>query len=496
MVLPPGKVRTEGGRPLALKNLRSFSNSSSSLTFGMASPERYLLFGLGWIINLHTMSSNWRILSLRRYGELTGAIIAVVYLVLAAALTKPQPESWNDISRIAGIESLAERGTWVIDGSPWLDRTKDKILLDGRFYSDKMPLMTLAGAGVYALLHYGAGASLAPDCAATARFCAYPWLTWIFVAFPAALMVGLFYGYARHKSVPRAVALIGTVALGLGTMIFPFTLVFNHHVPAGACVFAAFYLLAARGAQGGRGVLALAGFLTALAISFDVLSGITAMVVVAIAAVRLRRRFGYFALGAAVPVLITLALDYQIAHTLIPPYMITSGYDYPGSEFPATFAGNASPDDYVAYAFRMFLGGKGLFAFNPLLLFALAGAVGVALKRDHPLRAEGAITLAGFVLLCLYLATNTGNQSGMGYGDRWYIVAIPILFSFAFFAPPLNATTWKNAAWIVFAPLLVISAISALQGAQAPWQDWLPPLQMTRSDRFPVLGFKWNLRLW
>jgi hypothetical protein len=261
-------------------------------------------------------------------------------------------------------------------------------------------------------------------------------------------------------------------------------------------VFAAFYLLVTRGAQGDRAVTALAGLLATLAISFDVLSGITAMVVVAIALVRLRKRFVYFALGAALPVLITLALDYQIARTLIPPYMITSGYDYPGSEFPATFAGNASPDDYVAYAFRMFLGGKGLLAFNPLLIFALAGAVGVALKRDHPLRAEGAITLAGFVLLCLYLATNTGNQSGMGYGDRWYIVAIPILFSFALFAPPLNAATWKNAAWALFVPLLAISAISALQGAQAPWQDALPPLQMTRSDQFPVLGFKWNLKVW
>ena len=69
--------------------------------------------------------------------------------------------------------------------------------------------------------------------------------------------------------------------------------------------------------------------------------------------------------------------------------MIPEGYDYPGSAFPAVIGGNAGrPDDYGRYAFRMFLGGKGLFAYNPLLLFALIGAISVALSRAHPLRVE------------------------------------------------------------------------------------------------------------
>ncbi len=422
--------------------------------------------------------------------KIIGVVIALGFLTSFAALAQSEPKSWNDIARVATIESLVERGTWSIDGSAWLDETKDKVFLNGKFYSDKMPLLSLIGAGVYAVSRAGFGTSLAPGCA---QMCAYPWLTFILVGVPAALMVWLFYNFAGSLGVPTSSAVLGTLALGLGTMIFPFTLVFNHHVPAAASLFASFCVLTTRPAAS-RGWLFVAGFLAAFAISFDVLAGVIAAGIAGIALVRYRLGFVLFALGAMIPIMLTALLDYQIARTIIPPYMVTNGYNYPGSAFPATFGGNGTPDDYAAYAFRMFLGGKGLFAFNPLLLFAVAGAILVVLDRDHPLRPEGFFIALGFVALCVYLATNTGNYGGTGYGERWFIPAIPILFAFVFFAPPLRRGTW-SAWWILFFPLLALSILSSLQGSQAPWQDWLPPLQMTRNvNEFPIFGFKWNVR--
>ncbi len=455
---------------------------------------------------------------------LLGAAMALALLIAIAALTKTKPESWNDIARVASIESLVERGTWAIDDSPWVDETKDKVLLNGHYYSDKMPLMTLLGAGVYAILH-GWGASLAPDCSQAAALCAYRWVTLVLVGIPVALLVWLFFDWARRWS-PRWVAVLGTLVLALGSMVLPFALVLNHHAPAAASIFASFYLLVQRqptlktiAARKGlnpsglilpfpmsssdaalatrrteRGWLVLAGFLAALAVSFDALSGIVAVSVLAIALVRLRRASLYVALGAVIPIMLTALLDLQIAGTVVPPYLITNGYNYPGSAFPSTVGGNGTPDDYVAYAFRMFLGGKGLFAYNPLLLLGLAGAIRVALQRGHPLRIEGLFTALGFVVLCLYLATNTGNFGGTGYGERWFVVAVPMVLAFLFFVPPLSTATWKNATWVLFIPLLALSIYSSLQGAQAPWQDWLPPLQMTRSAQFPVFGFRWNVR--
>jgi hypothetical protein len=451
----------------------------------------------------------------RKWRRVIGAGIALLFLGGALTLIKSKPESWNDIARVAAIESLAERGTWSIDHSLWVDATKDKVLIGGKFYSDKMPALTLIGAGVYAILRFGFGASLAPDC----QRCAYPWLTLILVAVPAALMLWLFFDHALRRAVPVWIAAIGILALGLGTLLFPFALVFNHHVPAAASLFASFYILTTRDASvhsfrnpfssssGGTciekaqktgfsdGLLVAAGFLAALAVSFDVLAGIVAASIAGIALARQRWRWGFFLIGAAIPMLVTALLDYQIAQTILPPYMLTNGYNYPGSAFPATFGGNGTPDDYAAYAFRMFLGGKGLFAYNPLLLFALVGAIGVGLKRKHPLWIEGISTALGFIVLSVYLATQTGNYGGTGYGERWFIPAIPTLCAFIFDAPPLNASTWKHVGWILFAPLLALSAYSSLQGAQAPWQDWLPPLQMTRDvNRFPFFGFKWNVR--
>ena len=420
-----------------------------------------------------------------------GAAIALAFLVAFFVMAKTEPVSWNDIARTATVESLVERGTWTIDGSPWLELTKDKVFLNGRFYSDKMPLLSLIGAGVYAVARFGLGESLTPGCG---HSCAYFWLAFVLAGIPAALMIWLFFDYARRAAAPMWRAVIGTLAFGLGTMIFPYALVFNHHVPAAASLFASFYLLTTRGAPG-RAALFGAGLLAALAISFDVLSGITAASLLGIALVRHRRQFAWVLAGALIPLAITALLDYQIAQTIIPPYMITNGYDYPGSAFPATFGGNGTPDDYAAYAFRMFLGGQGLFAYNPLLLFALIGAISMAIKRGHVKQVEAIFVLGGFILLALYLALFTGNLGGTAYGERWYIAAIPVLFSFVFFVPPLGSSTWKSVAWILFLPLLALSILSTLQGAQGPWLYTPPPLQMTRDvNHFPIFGFKWNIK--
>lgn len=426
--------------------------------------------------------------------NIVGAVLALIFLVAFAAYTKDEPASWNDISRIAAIESLVERGTWAIDDSPWADQTQDKILLDGKFYSDKMPLLTLAGAGVYGAIHYAAGATLAPDCSKTGQVCGYYWLTFLLVGIPVTFLLWTFFRFAQERGLPIWAAVVGTLSLGAGTMLLPYALVFNHHAPAGVSLFLSFYLLVTR-ASHDRRRLVVAGLLAALAISFDAISGITAASLFGIAAVRYRRDFVYFALGAAIPLSVTAFLDYQIAHTLIPPYLLTNAYAYPGSAFPATIGGNGTPDDYAAYSFRMFLGAQGLFAYNPLLLFALAGALAVAARSGHPMRVEGVFTLLGFVLLGIYLAVGTGNLGGTAYGERWFVAAIPVLFSFIYFVPPLRGGFWKGAAWLIYLPFLGLSVLSSFQGAQAPWLYTPPPLHLTRASGTNAIGLKWEYRL-
>ena len=51
------------------------------------------------------------------------------------------------------MESLVNRGTWIIDDSPWTDLTQDKVLLNDHYYSGKMPLLSWLGAGIYAAVN-------------------------------------------------------------------------------------------------------------------------------------------------------------------------------------------------------------------------------------------------------------------------------------------------------------------------------------------------------
>jgi len=405
-------------------------------------------------------------------------------------MTQHEPGSWNDISHVATMQSLVERGTWRLDDSPWLPRTADHIVVNGHAYSDKMPLLSWAGAAIYAVLRDAMGATLAPNCSQTGHPCAYYWLTLLFVGLPTAMAVWLFHECVLHVGGSGWAGAVAAIALGLGTTMLPYAVVFNHHVPAAVSLLGAFYLLLSR-RDGHAWWLAAAGALTTLAVAFDAVAAIMAVTVGTIAVVRTRRRVVYFVAGAALPVLATVLLDYRITGTVLPPYLIVNGYNYPGSPFPATIAGNGTPDSYGWYAFHMLVGNYGLFAFNPLLLMALVGAIVVAGMRAHPLRVEASAVALGFVALSVFLVTHTSNYGGRAYGERWFMTAIPLLMLFGVFLPPLNAPRGRSFAWVWFVPLLAISIYSTEQGVRQTWERTPPPVHLTREPRFPYVGLTW-----
>lgn len=86
--------------------------------------------------------------------------IVVVFTLVGSLFIHSRAYSSNDASRLATIESLVERGTWAIDASPFA--TVDRIKVGEHFYSDKPPILSLAGAGVYSILHNVFGLTLQP----------------------------------------------------------------------------------------------------------------------------------------------------------------------------------------------------------------------------------------------------------------------------------------------------------------------------------------------
>ncbi len=419
--------------------------------------------------------------------------VMLLFFIGCLLWTKLKPVSWNDISRTAAIESSIEQGTWAIDASPWLDLTRDKVSLRGHFYSGKMPLLSAVGAMWYAAL-YKLGLSLAPDCATHARGCAYYWVTLLLIGAPASVMVGLFYAWGRHLHFSIGIALLGTLTLAAGTMLLPYSLVLNHHLPSAASLFLAFFLLMTRAPEDARWLLG-SGLFAGFALMCDPLSGLMAAALFAISAVRYRVRALYFLVGVLPALFVTAWLDLQITGTLLPPYLTPSAYDYEGSAQATNPVGNISPDDPVQYAFKMLLGAQGLFAYNPTLGFALAGIATVILTRQHPLRLEAAAIGAAFVALGLYLEFRTGNLGGVAYGERYFVNAIPNVGAFIFFAPPLAVTRFRPAFAALFAVALALALVSSYQGARNPWAYVEPPFHLTRDAATGTLGARWTVNM-
>lgn len=419
--------------------------------------------------------------------------LTLAFLVIVVVGTKTQPRSWNDISRVASIESRVERGTWAIDDSPWRDMTLDRVFLNGHYYSDKMPLLAGVGAAFYAPLR-ALGLRLTSDCQTRGGGCAYYWLTLILSGTPAALMVGASFLWGRSLGATTLTALLGTIVLALGTEILPYSLVLNHHIPAAAGLFGALVLLTTQAPKNARW-LAGVGFLSAFAVMSDPLAGFGALALIAIAAARFGRQAWYVAAGALPPVLTTLWLDAQITGTLIPAYWSVGGYiDWQGGSALGP-AATGQPDDLAQYAFKMFVGAQGLFAYNPILGFGIAGVIRASVRNSRGLRVEASAIGTAALLMGLYLATRTGNLGGVAYGERYFVNAIPLVMAFVYFAPPFFPTRARQLFGALFAVALAISLFSSYQGTRNPWAFVQPPFHLTRNPQTGALGARWNVRL-
>jgi hypothetical protein len=417
--------------------------------------------------------------------------VAIFFVAFFALLTHTHINSWNEYSRLAAVEALVERGTWVIDDTALGRLTGDRVLLDGHFYSDKPPVFTFVASGVYTVLHRGFGLSFDPqecDPRAVTCYCfafqcpqpfdwAFYWLTLVMVGVPSALMLALFYRSTGFFGLANLSALILTCVLGLGTLILPYGLVFTNHVPTAACLFAGLYALARARSENADRWLFAAGFLTSLAVALEFQVGPFLAIFFVVALWRYRRAAWPFVLGALLPLALTAALDWWMLGDLLPPQLHTAGYNYPGSALYGTAGGTHGAANLPEYAFRILLGDHGVFAFTPVMLWAVYALAAMLSRREHRLRGEALAAGAASLLTALYIIFFTDNFGGQAYGPRWFIAITPVVFFFAA-EPALYRTTWR---WLIFAMLSALSLFAAWQGVSNPWGPALPPLRLETS---------------
>ncbi len=419
--------------------------------------------------------------------RLTGFVLFVAFLLLWAFLGKAYTQSWQVQSRMATVQTLVEQGTFIIDHTLF-NNTGDKIFVNGHFYSDKTPILSVAAAGVYAVLHNVFDLRLdptlcLPDDDPTAcrafgvgepRLTALYWLTVIFMGVPSALLIVLFWKEMIDRQVGSLAATGLAVTLGIASPIAPYSTVFAGHVPAALCLFIGFALLT-RPAT--RQSFFWAGLWLGLAANIDLL---LALLVAAFGVWVLLARRSFvvpYAIGAAIPFALSAAINTIAVGSIIPMYLDPKAYDFYGSvlhKTPGGTDGFYSLEFGLRYAYDMFVGRRGVFAFTPLLLYAMAGAW-VVIRDRRTLRGLTVAALAGSLAFSAYLILRTDNFGGLAWSTRWFVPLVPMLwFYLPFLFEKPRGRMWK----VILVGAIVLSLWHVPLGLHDAWKDFQPVLRL------------------
>jgi hypothetical protein len=374
-------------------------------------------------------------------------------LALALVSARPYAGSWNDGSRLATVECLVEQHTLAIDRSifvavprpgdlsascpypaddPFLeglrqDGTKDKLLIDGHYYSDKSPVPALLLALVYQLLHWltGLSARRQPE-----AFCYLMTLASSGAAYVVAVWAVFRIGRRLRLAPTTCIALAASLALATVAPVYARHV--NNHilllgVAAGLMLVLAAVADASRAGRVSWGLLAGAGTLAGLGYSIDLGAGPPLLVcALALLAWRCRtwRALAIIGLTAAPWLALNHAVNYATGGTFQPANAVPEYFLWEGCPFtPQNMTGvwhHASLARFALYALALLFGKHGFIGHN-LPLFLPLPAIVVLLRRRTAELPE--VLFAGFWCGGTWLAyaATSNNSSGLCCSIRWFV---------------------------------------------------------------------------
>ncbi len=382
----------------------------------------------------------------RRLEASWEAVVLLLGLVLASVGAPAHAGSWNDSSRLATAECLADQGTWSIDESVFVavpapgtapppyppdDRalmtygTRDKLRIRGHFYSDKPPVAALLLAAEYRAWRAVSGASMRSR---ADRACALLTVGSSGLAYVLALWCLFRLGGVLELALPWRLLL--TASLAVGSLAWPYALAINGHELLLAVTLAMLLLMAglARVGAPALGRIAALGALGGLGYTLDLGAGPVLLVGAGLWVLWRVRRVRAVALfsAAALPGLVLHhTLNYVVAGSWVPANAVPAYFDWPGCPFDATSMtgrwNHPGPGSFLLYALALLAGKKGFLLHNPPLLLALVGPpllLRLRRLRETPELLLGLVWSVGIWLL--YAATSR-NSSGLCCSVRWFV---------------------------------------------------------------------------
>jgi hypothetical protein len=435
-------------------------------------------------------------------------VAAIVTLGVAWGLVMHQM-GWAQMAHYDQVQAF-DKGQTQIDRWHW--DTNDKAWVDGHFYSVKSPGMAALTTPLYAAIEGVGGDKLARAAVDNVEQTAHPkwvqdsvvplenygynvergvrvqrivtestpivWALTLLAAVIPAILLLLAVRWAADRFVP-GYGTAAAITLGLATVVMTFAAEFFSHVISAGFAFAAFCLLMKeRDKEPSLGLVAGAGLLAGLAVTFEFQTGLVGVVLFGYALSRKTdwlRRGAAFGAGTVAGALPMLAFNYwafgnplKLAYGYAVAFPGASGHDVLGLNSHGFFGITAPRFDS---AVSLLLAGRGLLVLTPIIVMAVVGVF--AMRRQH--RAEANTILA---IAAVYFVYNSGYWLPFGGGTpgpRFLIPALPFLaIGLAYAYKRLPALTLGLAIPSVLM-MLVGTLTYPLLGKQGigTWADWL-----------------------
>ncbi len=435
------------------------------------------------------------------FRRIDWSIVAVFVAAAAlAACAKPYAAGWNDRSRLATVEAVVDYHTLAIDDAVYgppgsvhapLDRwpfffdpdlsnaakhgtdMKDKVRIDGHFYSDKpmLPAVLLAGPYWVAQQVFGLRARERPDVFAYLMTLLMSGTSYL-VAVAAVARTGRLLGLAPRLNLAL------TASFAFATVAAAYTRHLNGHEPLLAVAALVFMLLADfprdPAAPTPWGKLVLLGLLNGFGYAVEQPTG--GLLLAGTGLVLLVRRprlstallYGVAVLPCAAG---HQAINYALAGSFRPLNQNPEYFKYDGAFFgPESMTGVWNHENFgwfLWYAARLIYSERGFLPVN-VPLFLLAPGVVILLRRVRAERPEMWLALLWPAGVWLVFAALSTNYAGGSCGIRWFV--------------PFLAAGYYLLAMLLrerpsLAPdFLLLSACGAVLAVETWWKGpWAPP---------------------
>jgi hypothetical protein len=324
----------------------------------------------------------------------------------------------NENARIWMVRAIVEHHELSINRtSQELGYVNDKVIVNGRLYSGKAPGASFVGVPIYAAQRTLARWFGLPPLSQGAITLA---LRLFGVSLPLTIFLFFYARYVERLTGSAAARDLLVVGLGLGTILYPYGVIFVGHALAAALCFSGFMLVSLEPARAPRRRrLAWAGALVGLSVLFEYQVGIAAAVVSLYAVARHRREAVFFVLGA-LPAVVLFGAYHAVVFGR--PWELPFAH-IENPEFARLPGQVHHPDPHVIGAV-LFSVDLGLFAFSPFLLVGLAGAATLLVRGE---RLEGATILLVLAGMVAFLSSLPSWHAGWCVGPRYISVVAPFL---------------------------------------------------------------------